>query len=341
MTSPLEGASVVGPMDWRATTSDDAQVSSVRFSVDGVVKFTESNAPWDVTPDPDSTALGAPGSHVLKVEAFNVSGDSLGSDTNNVTFSNPTPPPSGSEITAFAVGDGTSSSDAVAVANLIANANPTEFLYLGDVYETGTASEFTTWNGTWGALKSRGRPTCGNHEYGNRASGYDPYWGARGGGGGQRYYSFTIGEWKIISVSTMESIGAGSTQLNWVINELAAAGTKKLVFGHHPRYSADTHHGDQAQIGALWTAMIGHAMGYVAGHAHDMQRLNPIDGITQFVCGAGGRTRYPINFGDSRLAFGNDSSYGALRLVFNGATVTLAFLSQAGTVLNSSTLTGT
>jgi hypothetical protein len=54
------------------------------------------------------------------------------------------------------------------------------FLYLGDVYNTGTAAEFqNNFDSVWGKFKPIASPTPGNHEWANRATGYDPYWGAR------------------------------------------------------------------------------------------------------------------------------------------------------------------
>ena len=46
-----------------------------------------------------------------------------------------------------------------------------------------------------------------------------------------------------------------------------------------------------------------------------MQRFAPIDGITQFVSGAGGHERSTTcDRDDARLAFGDDRHYGALRI---------------------------
>ena len=45
-----------------------------------------------------------------------------------------------------------------------------------------------------------------------------------------------------------------------------------------------------------------------------MQRLQPIDGITSFVSGAGGARHYDLRRDDPRLAFADDRHDGALRL---------------------------
>jgi len=55
------------------------------------------------------------------------------------------------------------------VTSLIASLKPNLLLYLGDVYEDGSATEFYNWYGNNNSFYSRFRsitnPTIGNHEY--------------------------------------------------------------------------------------------------------------------------------------------------------------------------------
>jgi hypothetical protein len=52
-------------------------------------------------------------------------------------------------------------------------------LYLGDVYESGTAAEFeSNYRPLYGRFDSIAAPTIGNHEWPNVATGYVPYWTA-------------------------------------------------------------------------------------------------------------------------------------------------------------------
>jgi hypothetical protein len=55
----------------------------------------------------------------------------------------------------------------------------------------------------------------------------------------------------------------------------------------------------------------------VNGHDHDMQPLRPIDGITEFVAGAGGRSLYPLDESDSRLAFELERKLDVLAIAYN------------------------
>ena len=68
------------------------------------------------------------------------------------------------------------------VAALVRRGEPDRFLYLGDVYETGTAKEFRRWyHPRFGRLAHITEPTIGNHEWDNRFQGYYRYWYRRKG----------------------------------------------------------------------------------------------------------------------------------------------------------------
>jgi hypothetical protein len=87
----------------------------------------------------------------------------------------------------------------------------------------------------------------------------------------------------------------------------------------------------------LWGALSGRAVLVLNGHDHNMQRFKPINGITQYVSGAGGHSRYALRH-DSRLAFGNDRDDGALRIELRPRRARLAFVSAAGEILDTSTV---
>ena len=88
----------------------------------------------------------------------------------------------------------------------------------------------------------------------------------------------------------------------------------------------------------LWRALRGHAVAVLNGHAHDMQRFRPVDGITEFVDGAGGHRLHPVNGSDPRLAFSDDHSFGALRLRLRRGVADYAFVDSAGHTLDSGRL---
>jgi len=70
-----------------------------------------------------------------------------------------------------------------------------------------------------------------------------------------------------------------------------------------------------------------------------MQRHEPRDGMIEFVSGAGGKSRYPLDFGYSRLEWGNDTDWGALRIDLRPGRADFAFVTSAGSTLDSGTIT--
>jgi hypothetical protein len=245
----------------------------------------------------------------------------------------------------WAVGDGADGGAAgKAVARLVRAGPVDRFLYLGDVYGPqpagllrgdGTAADYRTrYAPVFGALARRTAPTPGNHEWPQRGGGYEPYWRTAIGSTPPAYYSFTIAGWQVLSLNSEAPHGRGSRQLRWVAREVARPGTCRLAFWHRPRFSAGRH-GDQADIAPLWDALRGRAALVVNGHDHDMQRLRPIDGITELVSGAGGHGLYGLH-PDPRRVFGDDRTYGALRIDLRPGRARLRFVATGGRVLDSS-----
>jgi predicted phosphodiesterase len=242
----------------------------------------------------------------------------------------------GDRAVVWAVGDGTADDNSKAVARRIARGPVDRLLYLGDVYEDGTAEEFArNYAPSYGRLARKTAPTAGNHDDGNATTGYDPYWRrAHGGVTPPDWYSFRAGGWTIISLDSQVAHGEGSPQLRWLERRVRRAGTCRIAFWHRPRYSAGKTHGDQEDMEPVVDALRGRTAIVLTGHEHDMQRFKPIDGITHFVSGAGGRGRYELN-DDSRLAFGDDQRFGALRLRLSRGLARFAFVAAAGQVLDS------
>jgi acid phosphatase type 7 len=250
----------------------------------------------------------------------------------------PPPPAPARHAVIWAVGDGADGgSTGRAVAARIAAGRVDRLLYLGDVYEDGTASEFRgNYARTYGSLAARTAPTPGNHDWPNHATGYDPYWRRALGAPLPHWYAFRAGGWHVISLNSEAPHGRNSPQVRWLRSRVRAPGTCRIAYWHRPRYSAGRH-GDQSDVAPLWDALRGRATIVLAGHDHDMQRLRPIDGITQFVSGAGGNELYRVRR-EERVAFANDRDHGALRLDLRRGTATWAFVTADGRVIDRGTL---
>ncbi len=243
--------------------------------------------------------------------------------------------------TVWAVGDGADGGPASrAVENLVITSGPiARFLYLGDVYPTGTRAQFTRdYRNVYGSLADVTDPTPGNHEWPRREQGYDAYWKTVIGREPPAFYSLRVGGWQLLSLNSQTPHGAHSRQLRWLHNQTAAPGTCRIAFWHRPRFSAAPHVPDQPDVAPLWRALRGHAVAVLNGHAHDMQRFRPVDGITEFVDGAGGHQMHPVDAYDPRLAFSDDHSFGALRLRLRPGVADYAFVDSAGHTLDAGRL---
>jgi hypothetical protein len=197
ITAPADGAALTGPAPITATVSvagSNPGVQKLIWYLDGQYLLTDyATAYTFVLP----TAKFVDGTRLLETEAILRDGFTSGRAAINVTFNNgvtqppintntftpatgSTPAP-GRPFLLAATGDGASGEPkAGAVTDLIANWNPNLFLYLGDVYDDGTPTEFYNWYGTGSDFYSRFRaitnPTVGNHEYQARLHRYFDYW---------------------------------------------------------------------------------------------------------------------------------------------------------------------
>jgi Calcineurin-like phosphoesterase len=239
----------------------------------------------------------------------------------------------------WAVGDGGNGSDqARAVARLIAGDRPSRVLYLGDVYETGTAADFRKRFVTvYGSLARRMDPTPGNHDWPQHAVGYDPYWRTVKGRTLPHHYAFSAGGWRVISLNSETPRDA--KQLAFLRRQVARVhGGCAIAFMHRPRFNAGEHHDEERQVDPIWQVLRGKVAILLSGHDHDLQRFKPIAGTVQLVVGAGGRGRYHVDGADPRLAFSDDGTDGALRMQLDPGVARLSIVAANGDVLDRSTV---
>jgi hypothetical protein len=264
----------------------------------------------------------------------------------------PIRPPSGAFVPSgpqqralvWAVGDGADGSvRAQSVVTRMRRKRFDRVLYLGDVYGAGLLS-FLRGDGTetdyrrrydpvYGDFAARTAPTPGNHEWRQRADGYERYWRGVFGRPPPAYYDFRVAGWQLLSLNSEAPHGRRSAQVRWLRTRVARPGTCRLAFWHRPRFSAGEH-GDARDIAPLWDALRGRAKLVVSGHDHNMQRFDPIDGITQYVSGAGGHGLYRLAGHHPRMAFGASRTYGALRIELRPGRARLAFISVDGRILD-------
>ena len=237
----------------------------------------------------------------------------------------------------WAVGDAATPGPAAdKVAALVRRAQPDRFLYLGDVYENGTAADFRRWyHPRFGRLARITLPTIGNHEWGNRFAGYYRYWAGRKGRKQPPWSKISIAGWEILDLNSQAPHGAGSPQVRWLESALTGPGDCRIAFWHRPRYSEGAY-GGAPDLNPLWNRLAGHARIVLSGHDHNLQRHSPQNGITQYVVGAGGRGRYKLHRGPSTMVWGRDDVNGALRIVLNPGRALLEFRGARGRLLDRS-----
>ncbi len=248
-------------------------------------------------------------------------------------------------------GDGASGiTNSANVTNLIKNLNPDMFLYLGDVYNKGTYTEFINWYGNdqtfFGQFKSITNPVIGNHEYENgEAQGYFDYWDNV-----PKFYSYDAGGWHFIALnsnSSVVSVTPGSAQYEWLQSDLNANSDKcTVVYFHHPLFnigppSATT------ELMDIWNLLVQSNVEIaLTGHDHTYQRWSPLgingqpdpNGITQFVAGASGHGVQTISKSDDRVAFFSDANPGALgvlMLALNSSGANFSYVNTAGEIIDS------
>ncbi len=209
-------------------------------------------------------------------------------------------------------------------------------LTLGDnTYPVGLLSEFTEcYAPTWGRFKAITYPAPGNHEYaGGHATGYFSYFGARAAKG---YYSFQLGDWHLISLSSSLDPAAHQAQLAWLQADLAAHPARcTLAYWHHPLYSSGGH-GSSPRMREAWRLLQAAGAELVlAGHDHDYERFAPQDadgarsdtnGIRQFVVGTGGAQLTPYLFTKPNSEMRDNSHTGVLKLRLSAGSYAWEFL---------------
>jgi len=266
----------------------------------------------------------------------------------------PSPSPQAPAPDVLAAGDiaACDSSGDEATADLLDNLEGT-ILTLGDnAYPDGTTADFANcYAPTWGRHLDRTYPSAGNHEYETEgAAGYFAYFGDRAGKSGEGWYSFDLGAWHLIALnSNCDAIGGcgpHSPQAAWLRADLAEHPTNcVLAYWHHPRWSSGDEHGSDPRTDTLWRILFTAGADLVlTAHDHIYERFVPMDatggaaptGLTEFVVGTGGRSRYGFGAILPTSATHDNATYGVLQLTLHPDAYDWEFVSASGTRFSDS-----
>lgn len=182
----------------------------------------------------------------------------------------------------------------------------------------------------YAGLRIRFYPTLGNHDYyGDVASQLEYQSPSDSWQMPARQYRFTAGDSEFFALDTMDPNPA---QMAWLEESVRSSTARwKIVYGHHPIYSAGKH-GDSKELEEQLLPLIrGKAILYVAGHDHDMQHLKPVDG-THFIVSGGGGARLRNPKLGSRSLFGK-GVYGFAVLEIHGHHLKVTMHDSSGATI--------
>jgi acid phosphatase type 7 len=217
----------------------------------------------------------------------------------------------------------------------------------GDLaYPDGSKENFECYDKTWGRVKSRTRPSPGNHEF--HAAGATPYFdyfGPAAGDSKNGYYSYELGTWHIVVLNSecgdVGGCDAGSRQEKWLRVDLAAHPVAcTLAYWHKPLFSSGGAHGNDPEIKPLWQALYeANADVVVNGHDHDYERFAPqtpdggsaaARGIREFVAGTGGKNHRPFGPPKPNSEVRDATAFGVLKLTLKPNAYDWQFIPEAG-----------
>jgi hypothetical protein len=273
----------------------------------------------------------------------------LGSSPN--TRSQSSPSTQGKDQAAVLVGAGDIAdcrdlSGAEATAKIVEQI-PGTVMVPGDLaYPEGSKENFECYDKTWGRVKSRTRPSPGNHEF--HAAGATPYFdyfGSAAGDPKNGYYSYELGAWHIIVLNSecvdVGGCDAGSRQEKWLRADLAAHPVAcTLAYWHKPLFSSGGAHGNDPEIKPLWQALYdANADVVVNGHDHDYERFAPqtpdaaadaARGIREFVVGTGGKSHRPFGTTKPNSELRDATAFGVLKLTLKPNSYDWQFIPEEG-----------
>jgi len=210
------------------------------------------------------------------------------------------------------------------------------------------------WTPSWGDGKKRIlkdlRPAVGNHDLDNGfGEAYYDAFGKAAGEKGKGYYSYDLGEWKVIVlnseivVNPAFSVESRRAQDDWLKKELDG-NTKKCTIAifHRPRFSSGGHAGDLRMTG-FWNMLFEKDADLIInGHEHHYERFDPqtpaglrdtVKGIPEIIVGTGGAgltgIRVPVQPNSVRRIQGH---HGVLKLTLGAGEFQSAFLDTEGRV---------
>jgi hypothetical protein len=228
-----------------------------------------------------------------------------------------------------------------AVADLVHSWRPQAIITVGDnSYENGSAANVAADQGPYVPDIAAGifYPTPGNHDWQNGSiepsTGFfhrPPHYLAHLGGG--------LVDLFVTDMNYQDPDGDGPNSrqaAQYQANVAASTATWKITTGHQAFYSSGQH----GSNGYTHWAILPAIDLFLSGHDHDFEHLQ-VGGKPFVVNGVGGRNLIPVcRFGCIQGSIWHDDKhFGAVRLTVTAAALTVDFVTVAGQVVHSLTLT--
>lgn len=258
--------------------------------------------------------------------------------------------PSGGRPTIAAVGDGgDGGANSATVAELVRRSPANMLLYLGDIYERGTAAEWETnfgspgWSGPsdssgrdWGRLVTFTQPVLGNHEAHNMSV-WRSYWRGR-----PSWSTFVFGGVRFLLLDSECPQKGCAAQEQWARRVLTSSRQSCVVAAwHRPVISP----GPEAPwMASLWRLVAEHGGDLVLnGHQHEMGVYRPMNGalqadrpdshLVQIISGSGGHILHRDRENDRRGAWQTLGVPGAVFLTPGRGRISWEFRDTQGRTL--------
>jgi Calcineurin-like phosphoesterase len=240
--------------------------------------------------------------------------------------------------------------NAEATAKLLDKIAGTVFTAGDNAYFNATAADFQNcYHPRWGRHRNRTYPSPGNHEYQSPgALPYFDYFGERAGPRGAGFYSYTLGNWHIISLNSEVGVSQGQEQYLWLRRDLEANRMTEqatrtrctLAYWHDPLFTSGPSGLGGVRMRDIWNLLYEFGVDVaVTGHDHQYERYAPQDGlgrrdafgIQEFVVGTGGATLYDFGAPGPNSLF-RIKAFGVLKLTLRDVGYDSVFI-EAGTEL--------
>ncbi|MGA9343809.1 MAG: hypothetical protein WBV37_01785 [Nocardioidaceae bacterium] len=158
------------------------------------------------------------------------------------------------------------------------------------------------------------------------------------------YYSFDMGGWHVISLDSEIDHSAGSAQVAWLQQDLAASSASCVAaYWGEPRWTSGKKKASHPTFDPFWQVLYAaHADLVLSGDTHNYERFARLapdgsavaDGIREFVVGTGGRSLvgFPNVLASSQV---RKKSFGVLQLTLQDGSYGWQFIDESATVLDS------